>query len=102
MECSEDTASAAEGGNLGFFPRGKKLAAFEEAAFALEKGELSEPVETNYGFHIIELLDRRPGRVVSFAEVKDNVLMDMNEAKLPQLIQELVTSLWDSATVIYK
>lgn len=98
-ERSEDPGSAANGGNLGFFPRGKMMPEFEDAAFALEKGKYSEPVETYYGFHIIELLDRKPGRGVSFAEVKEKVLKDKTEAELPALIQELVKSLRDSASI---
>lgn len=101
-ERSQDPGSAAEGGHLGFSPRGENVPAFEEVAFALEKGELSEPVETNFGYHVIELLDRKPGRAVVFAEVKEQVRADMNEARLPELIQELVASLWDNANIVYK
>ncbi len=102
QERSEDTVSGAEGGGLGFFSRGEMTPAFEEAAFALEKGELSDPVETKYGFHVIELLNRKSGRAVAFAEVKEHVRADMNEAKLPELIRELVASLWENANVVYR
>lgn len=56
---SDDPGSAQAGGNLGYWGRGVMAPEFEATALRLKKGELSEPVETQFGFHIIELLDRR-------------------------------------------
>ena len=55
---SDDEGSAAQGGDLGFFGRGRMVAPFEEAAFALAPGELSAPVQTRYGWHLIKVEDR--------------------------------------------
>ena len=55
---SDDEGSAARGGDLGFFGRGRMVAPFEEAAFALAPGELSEPVQTPYGWHLIKVDER--------------------------------------------
>ena len=55
---SDDEGSAARGGDLGFFGRGQMVAAFEEAAFALAPGELSAPVQTRYGWHLIKVEER--------------------------------------------
>ncbi len=58
QEVSLDTGSAANGGDLGWFGRGMMVAPFETASFSLEVGQVSEPVQTQYGFHIIELLEK--------------------------------------------
>jgi parvulin-like peptidyl-prolyl isomerase len=60
-EVSEDPGSAAQGGDLGFFGRGQMVPEFEEAAFAAQVGELVGPVETSFGLHLIEVIERRPG-----------------------------------------
>lgn len=73
-EHSADPGSAAKGGDLGFFPKGKMVSAFEKAAFALKKtGELSPVVQTPFGFHIIRLEGRKPATVKPFDEVKDEL-----------------------------
>src|SRR5690606_26213959 len=63
-EHSSDEGSAARGGDLGWFPRGRMVPPFEEAAFGNEPGTLvGELVESQFGFHIIEVLGRREGDV---------------------------------------
>ena len=71
-EHSIDASNAAQGGALGTFGRNRMVKEFEDAAFALEPGELSDVVKTEFGFHIILLTDKNQG-VQSFDEVKENI-----------------------------
>lgn len=61
------------GGDLGFFSKGQMVPEFENAAFSMEKGEVSEPVKTQFGYHIIKLTDKKDADTKSFDEVKDNI-----------------------------
>jgi parvulin-like peptidyl-prolyl isomerase len=62
QEYSEDTGSAINGGDLGWFGRGAMVAPFEEAAFGLEIGQVSEPIKTDFGYHLIEVTAKDPAR----------------------------------------
>ena len=57
-ELSQDTGSGANGGDLGWFGKGAMVAPFEEAAYGLEVGEISQPVQSDFGWHVIQLIDR--------------------------------------------
>jgi peptidyl-prolyl cis-trans isomerase C len=72
-EQSQDSSTAAAGGDLGFVPRGQTDAAFEAAIFALKPGALSDVVESTIGFHIIKLHERRGPRTEPFAEVSGQI-----------------------------
>lgn len=92
-ERSQDPGSKDNGGDLGFFGRGQMVPAFEEAAFELQPGQLSGIVQSNFGFHIIEVLERKEGRIPPLAEVKDqirNELIDMELGTMvPQWLEEV-------------
>jgi peptidyl-prolyl cis-trans isomerase C len=89
---SVDTATAARGGDLGFFGQGRMVAEFERAAFALEKpGDLSPVIQTPFGFHIIKLIERKDGPSKPFDEVKDRIRVAM----VNQRRQEQVTERFD-------
>ena len=70
---STDTGSSANGGDLGWFPRGMMVASFEEAAFSLPIGEVSEPVQSDFGFHIIKVLGKetRPLDEATLAQAQE-------------------------------
>jgi parvulin-like peptidyl-prolyl isomerase len=57
-ELSQDTATASKGGDLGWFGKGQMVPAFEEAAFSLKVGEISQPVQSSFGWHVIQVIDR--------------------------------------------
>ena len=74
---SEDDGNVAQpsGGDLGFFPRrGQFIEPFAKAAFAMKKGEISEPIETEYGQHLIFVADRKEGATLDFDKIKNDVL----------------------------
>lgn len=73
-----DDPSKKNGGDLGFFGRKRMVKPFEDAAFALTKAsELSEPVKSPFGYHIIKFIERKPERQKSFEEVKDSLVTPM-------------------------
>ena len=78
---SQDPGSAKEGGDLGFFGRGVMDKAFEKATYALKVGEVSEPVRSTFGFHIIKLEGVRGGERKPFAQVRDQLEHDLKHQK---------------------
>ncbi len=73
---SGDKGSASKGGDLGYFERGWMTPEFEAAAFAMQAGELSEPVRSPFGFHIIKVEEKRGGDLQSFEEVRPQLEAD--------------------------
>jgi peptidyl-prolyl cis-trans isomerase D len=72
-EVSEDPASKDSGGSLGYFGRNRMVKEFEDAAFSAPTGQLVGPVKSSFGYHLIQVLDKRPGGARSFAEVKEQI-----------------------------
>ncbi len=75
-EYSGDPGSAQEGGDLGMFGKGVMEPAFEAAAFAMAEGEISDPVRTDFGFHIITVTGVEPGSTPEFDEIRERVARD--------------------------
>ena len=69
QELSTDQSTAANGGDLGWFTREEMVEPFAEAAFALEPGSISDPVETEFGWHVIQVLERDPDRPLTDAQI---------------------------------
>lgn len=76
-ENSKDPGSKDDGGMLGYFSRGQMVPQFEDAAFALKKGDVSQPVKSQFGWHVIKLEDRRQKKLPTFDEVKDRIMSSM-------------------------
>jgi peptidyl-prolyl cis-trans isomerase C len=92
---SEDPGSAANGGNLGVVVRGQTVPEFEAALFALEPGDVSEVVETAFGFHVIQMIEREAERIVPFTEasiqIREFLLQQEQQARVAAFIEELKT-----------
>jgi peptidyl-prolyl cis-trans isomerase D len=87
-EQSKDTGSAAQGGDLGFFGRGMMVKPFEEAAFALKEGEISDVIETDFGAHIIKLTSIKPAQAKPFEEVRADIERDLKQQEAQKRFAE--------------
>jgi len=88
-EYSKDPGSKDQGGELGFFGRGQMVPQFEEAAFRLKKGEISEPFESQFGWHIMRIDDRRQRAAPAFEAVKERVVASMIHKRAQQVAADL-------------
>ncbi len=88
-EKSQDPGSAGRGGDLGFFGRGMMVGAFEDAVFALEKGQIGDPVRTEFGVHIIEVTDIKPSSVKPLDEVRAEILSELRGQEAGRRFAEL-------------
>jgi len=85
--------SASQGGDLGYLSKGTIIPEIEDIVFALEVGELSQVVKTNFGFHVLKITDKKPERVKTLEEVKEDIrqtlLSDKQKEAFDNLIEEL-------------
>jgi len=88
-EHSKDPGSKDQGGELGYFTRGQMVPQFEEAAFKLKKGEVGEPFQSQFGWHIVRVDERRQRSAPPFEAVKDRVVADMIHKKAQQIAGDL-------------
>lgn len=88
-EFSKDPGTKDEGGDLGFFSRGQMVPQFEDAAFKLKAGEVSQPIETQFGWHIIKVDERREKKPPTFEEVKDRIVGSMIHRKAQDVAADL-------------
>lgn len=89
-EFSKDPGSAKQGGDLGYFTKDKMVKEFAEAAFDLDKGKVSEPVKSPFGWHIIKVEDIRNVTIPTYNDAKDALRMRLQEKKLNSYVQQLL------------
>ena len=100
-KASSACPSAPKGGDLGFFSKGDMTPAFEEAAFKLEVGQVSDIVKTEYGYHIIKVTDHKDAGITPFDEVKDRIIEQLKRNKRLELTREYIESLKAEADIVY-
>lgn len=83
-EYSIDEGTKVNGGDLGFFGKGKMVPSFDEAAFKLPIGQVSEPIKSDFGYHIIVVNEKKEAKTTSLEENKETIKQMLVDAKLPE------------------
>jgi len=91
--------SAAQGGDLGIVPRGRMPKAFDDAAFSLKPGEMSNVVETELGLHLIKVHEKKPEKVVPFKDVEERIRQHLLDQKLKQKVDEYLNEVKKTAKI---
>ena len=91
--------SAARGGDLGYFGPGQMVPPFEQAAFALAPGEVSDVVQTQFGYHVIRLEDKRGGETASLDEAAERIREYLSQLALQNAVESLVMSLKEQGEI---
>jgi parvulin-like peptidyl-prolyl isomerase len=99
---SEDPSSRKDRGDMGYFKRGELLPALEREAFRLQVGEVSGVIRTEFGFHIIKLLDRKGGEPPSFEEVKEKVHADYYASEMEKAYLQFLSKLKEKSIIEIK
>lgn len=94
-----DGPSKEVGGDLGYFAKGKMVKPFAEAAFSLKPNEVSDIVETRFGYHIIKVLDRRDASDVPFAETKQRIVQNLKNEKMKEKLSSYLAELRKDAKI---
>ena len=91
--------SSAKGGDLGYFRRGQMVKPFEEAAFALGPGQVSDLVETRFGYHLIKVIDKRPEMTIPYEDIKEKIEQYLKDKNAREQLNVYVEKLKQDAKV---
>lgn len=95
-----DCPSGAKGGDLGFFGRGSMVKSFEEAAFSMKPGDISDIVETQFGYHLIKVTDKKEAQKISYQDAKENIEKYLKRKKTEEEVNVLITALKKDAKIV--
>ncbi len=98
-EKSIDPSAKKNKGDLGFIYRGQTVPEFEKQAFSMEPGDISQPVKTQFGYHIIKVLEKSPKKVKSFDEVKDQIELELKKEKALEELKKIKEELKKKAKI---
>ena len=98
-ELSDDPGSKTKGGDLGFFQRGRMVKQFEDVAFSLKPGEISAVVETQYGYHIIKVEEKKSPSVEPFDTVKEKINQKLLQERMKTKVNEFIDKAMQDAKV---
>jgi peptidyl-prolyl cis-trans isomerase C len=93
--------SSEKGGDLDFFPRGQMVSPFEKVAFELQPGQVSDVVETRFGYHIIKVTDRKNASLKPFEDEKDDIIKNLENNKKGEIAAKYLESLKAEANIVY-
>jgi parvulin-like peptidyl-prolyl isomerase len=98
-ELSEEPGAKESGGDLGFFPKDRMVPEFAEVAFSEKVGEISDPVRTQFGWHVIKVTEKKPAGTLPYDEVKTQLITYLKAKKQEEAAQQVLKSLRDSAKI---
>jgi len=98
---SQDPSSAEKGGDLGFFDNKQMVPEFSKVAFSIKPGEISNLIKTEFGYHIIKVVDRKNAGLIPFDEVKPQIQKYLAQQQKMQALQKLIESSKNNAKIVY-
>lgn len=98
-ELSEEPGAKESGGDLGFFPKDRMVPEFANAAFAANLNDISEPVKTQFGWHVIKVTDKKAAGTVPFEEVDNQITSYLKSTRQREAVQKVMKDLKDSAKI---
>ncbi|MFW5852520.1 MAG: peptidylprolyl isomerase, partial [Nanoarchaeota archaeon] len=99
---SEDPTASLNDGNLGYFSKGEMVPQFEQAVFELEVGEISDPITTEFGYHVVRITDiKSAGELRPLSDVYDSIHSDLLTERQQKAVEAYIAELWDEAEIEY-